>query len=511
MSRGYLLPILLVLAPLGCAELKERVYLDERPALGTDDASSEDDSLPTGNEADTTPQETSDNPEQPALSESACQFFVSPTGNGDGSSWAAAAYNLYAVLTQGESNIASGACSSIEVLLAEGIYKPHEFDRTKSFDLYPNLTIRGGYLGLEQDSSARDIQSAQSVLSGDIGIVGEPTDNSYHVVTLRNSPTIEAHLNGLTIQSGYADGVDSDRHGGGILVENSLIRLIDVHVSDNYASGSGGGMYLIDAQVSEDRTEWSFNTALESGGGIYAENARAYPYDITLHNNRAHRGGAIYLQSSPEWHILFGELRDNHADDRGGAIFDSQSTQLRLCRVVVRGNQAGSSGGGLFANLTTALHMASSVWAQNGSVTGATMSLNSVTQASAVNLTLTENVPGDGGTNLVLQGTTSLEVANSILWQNGDELSGDATPSVRYSIVPNAVNNDITNLTEDPLFTNPPSAELGEMDLRLQASSGAIDSGDNDLVATDYCGSDAGNNQRIVNGVVDRGAYELNP
>ena len=75
------------------------------------------------------------------------------------------------------------------------------------------------------------------------------------------------------------------------------------------------------------------------------------------HNNKARRGGVVYMESS----VLDLDtviLRDNVAREQGGAIYSMlprnvpNAWDILSARTIFQGNQAGAEGGGLFADST---------------------------------------------------------------------------------------------------------------------------------------------------------------
>jgi hypothetical protein len=113
-----------------------------------------------------------------------CYVDADATGNNDGSSWSDAFNYLQDALAQ--------ATSGWEIHVAEGTYKPDAKssnpsgtgDRTATFQLVNGVILKGGYAGAgTPDPNARDVDTYQTVLSGDIGIDSGNSDNCYHVVT----------------------------------------------------------------------------------------------------------------------------------------------------------------------------------------------------------------------------------------------------------------------------------------------------------------------------------------
>lgn len=89
------------------------------------------------------------------------------------------------------------------IWVAAGTYYPAEAnDQNASFVLKTGVRLFGGFIGGEQRLDQRDWERNRTVLSGDIGVRGERSDNVRHVVLGAD----EAVLDGFTIQDGYAMG-----------------------------------------------------------------------------------------------------------------------------------------------------------------------------------------------------------------------------------------------------------------------------------------------------------------
>ncbi len=97
------------------------------------------------------------------------------SGSDDGSSWENAYNDLQAALTE--------AGIGDEIWVAQGTYYPTDgADRTISFSLKDGVAIYGGFNATETERSQRDWENNSTVLSGDIGVKEDTSDNSYHVI-----------------------------------------------------------------------------------------------------------------------------------------------------------------------------------------------------------------------------------------------------------------------------------------------------------------------------------------
>src|SRR6056297_194187 len=137
----------------------------------------------------------------------------SATGSNDGTSWTDAYTDLQDALTT--------ASAGDEVWVAAGTYKPAStLDREKTFVIAQKFNLYGGFDGTETNRDERDWRANETILSGDIGVVGDSTDNSYHVMYITYGGVT---VSGFTITEGNAIGA-SNEMGGGMLNTSGLIR-----------------------------------------------------------------------------------------------------------------------------------------------------------------------------------------------------------------------------------------------------------------------------------------------
>ncbi|TAK41607.1 MAG: hypothetical protein EPO28_08405, partial [Saprospiraceae bacterium] len=168
-------------------------------------------------------------------------------GNSDGTSWA----NAYPEL-----NVAISAAQYGDTIwVAQGVYLPTlGTNRNFSFILKNGVRMFGGFGGTESNLSERDLELNETVLSGDIGIPGDSTDNSYTVVlcTAADSTTV---LDGFVITGGNADNpsgqtTSSGRSGGGMYLtginpsEDTRLQILNCTFFANHAAFFGGGLYI---------------------------------------------------------------------------------------------------------------------------------------------------------------------------------------------------------------------------------------------------------------------------
>ncbi len=153
------------------------------------------------------------------LTQIKAQIFVDidAAGNNNGTSWA----NAFNVLQEA----IDSAMVDDSIWVATGIYLPTvEVDadnssgtdpREKTFHISQDIKLFGGFAGDEMQFSERDLAANPTILSGDIGIPGDRTDNTYHIIYIEGSSDISNNclLDGFKIVNGNADGVEENRDG----------------------------------------------------------------------------------------------------------------------------------------------------------------------------------------------------------------------------------------------------------------------------------------------------------
>ena len=99
----------------------------------------------------------------------------------------------------------------------------------------------GGFLGNapgggETERSQRDLESNKTILSGDIGTVDDPSDNSLHLVRASDvGPS--AAINGFTVTRAY---LDSGEVGGGLYILDANSVITRCLFEDNEVIGNAG-------------------------------------------------------------------------------------------------------------------------------------------------------------------------------------------------------------------------------------------------------------------------------
>jgi hypothetical protein len=239
---------------------------------------------------------------------SATTIFVNQAalGMNSGNSWANAYADLNDALTS--------AILGDTIWVAKGTYYPTStLDKNSSFVLKNGVKIFGGFMGTETSLQQRDWMANQTILSGDIGMVGDSTDNIFTIL--------------------YMEQVD--------------------------ASTKVDGFYFLYGNANDPNG--GYDQPSTCGGAIYinGKDGIAYPKIhncIFMYNHSLYSGGAVYVNGSglgsvaPQFYNCHFEM--NHADYDGGAIsryggsWDGMANDFWHCKFVK--NISGHHGGGIF-------------------------------------------------------------------------------------------------------------------------------------------------------------------
>lgn len=341
---------------------------------------------------------------------------ASATGISDGSSWANAYKNLslaWALAPYGT-----------QIWIAEGTYTPG-MQRADSFFLKDGVSLFGGFPAGGGDGTfeARFPAAHPTILSGDIGVPDDSSDNSYHVIEGDSQAYTAVVLDGVHITGGNVTGLADNNAGAGLFIQTSRVTLRNCMIYGNRSNGGAPALAAMDA-------------------------AEVTIEDCTIAGNiNTGQGSAIDSRDS-KLMIRNSIIRDNQSGLGVGPLWQVGGESL-LQNVVIVNNTNDAPSQGVIT------------------VMGGESSLGHVSVAG-------HNQPAVSASALNVNLHSSVLSANSIFWGNGASEFAVATGSaigVSSSVVKGGYpGNNILN--QDPLFTN-----LGEDDLTLQIASPAKNSG----------------------------------
>ncbi|WP_155316117.1 right-handed parallel beta-helix repeat-containing protein [Desulfosarcina alkanivorans] len=334
-------------------------------------------------------------------------------GHNDGTSWPDAYTSLSVAL--------ENAILGSQIWVAAGTYKPTTgTDRSQAFVMKEGVAVYGGFAGTESNVNARDYNTYTTTLSGDIGTVGDASDNSYHVLFGASG----AVLDGFVVQGGNADG--------------------------DFFHSRGAGLLCYDA-ASPDIANCTFqdNTAVEGGAiACYADAAPTIT-NCLIAGNTAENGGALLFRTGPDSQengpkIVDTFLSDNIASDRGGAVYIDYGAWPGFDACTISGNASTGNGGGVYVD-------------------------NNASQLSAIEARFTacdlvNNLSGQrGGAFAIYEGTVFLD--NSTITENFAATGGGG---IALDYMGSYVNMDDSSTITDNTATS------GENDIDDDSTMGAL-------------------------------------
>lgn len=382
------------------------------------------------------------------------------TSTQDGSSWA----NAYRSLQDAIENATPGT----EIWVAQGTYKPSAYPigttdgsstRDYAFTLKTAVHVHGGFDGTETLWSQRNFVTHPTILSGDIGTVGDNSDNCYHVLV--GDYCGNTTIDGFIVSDGNASDVILTTHtpSGHILPAHS-----------------GGGIFLNFASPWILNCIFKNNTALYAGGGIVAQGTSSETiYNCIFTNNQVtgsvFGGGALYNYSHPSAHatpvVAQSIFYNNTSAGAAGAIY-TQYADMTINNCTIVNNTAANWGGGIYNEDSSNMIIRNTIiWGNTGRY---------VTHPAGSDAGITWNI---------------LE------------------PDIRYSLL-QTYSTYSSNITGNPLFVN---QSLGagadglwltyDDGLRLTGCSPAIDAGQSTSLTSDII-----RNPRPIGAGFDMGVYE---
>lgn len=353
--------------------------------------------------------------------------YVTNTGTDSGASWLQAA-------SFGD---ALNDPNCTEIWVKQGVYYPTTtLSRTASFIVNREVVVYGGFQGFETQLNDRDFKLYETVLSGDIGVAHDNTDNSYHVISFFGVDD-NTVVDGFIIEKGHANALNQGPYqsGGGMMchgqsayeicnptVRNSIFR-------DNHATANGGAVY---------------------NNGYLGQSSPMF-VNVTFENNQVEgNGGAMYNdgytgESSPEFNQV--SFINNQAGNYGGAVHNEGFNGIsspQFTNVTFYGNSADSYAGAII-NI--------------GDFGVSNPIFNQVT--------FTQNTAGSSGsamTNFGMNGESIPVVNNSIFWGNSGSVveiyNIAAEPIINDSLIDGGCPND--SVCTNILNVNPMLASLAD-------------------------------------------------
>ncbi|MFO7607640.1 MAG: S8 family serine peptidase [Candidatus Krumholzibacteriia bacterium] len=262
-----------------------------------------------------------------------------------------------------------------------------------------------------------------------------------------------ATLVGCTVRDNIAitGHISQTARGGGLHVLDSDLTLVDCVVSGHAGLTDGGGIYAAGYNATTDLVlsggEISGNSATGKGGGLYHSGGTVELRRVTVAGNvRAagatfSNGGGFYVTGADAvLDSLVVEGNDAHAG--GGGMFDL-CPQATLSRSVVTGNTGVFYGGGLASQNNTAVTVAGNTVVGNDGTSGGAGGLYLVGASHAIDHNIVaQNTGGASYANgVALISGAATFACNDVFGNTGAQYSGVADPT-----------GTAGNIAADPLF-----------------------------------------------------------
>lgn len=386
------------------------------------------------------------------------RLYVRPgaPAGGNGLSWATAFRDLQEALDL----VPTLGTADRSVWVAAETYKPSRRlnaadPRSSVYVLNDTVSVYGGFAGTESRFEQRGNPFARpTIFSGDLGAVGDITDNAYNVfrvVPIAAGANASVELDGVTIRDAN-NTLNSctagcfQSYGGGIvdLSENDHLTLFNCVVRNNTVGSAPGG-----------------GTA-GFGGGVFSNSTPYFQNTIFL-NNSSRFAGAVYVAST-DTSLVSGFVN---------CSFVGNTAYLSGGALTIRG------GGSYVHNSIFTGNIAGDV----PPVQGGSAIVISTSDVDIVNCTFTGN-GGDPNARVITVNPFSepigtIQMANSIVWGNSTSfVYSSGSVSVVYSDIQDGYPG-FRNISLDPLFLDANGADniFGTLDdlALLRPNSPCID------------------------------------
>ena len=333
------------------------------------------------------------------------------------------------------------------------------------------------------------LRTGELTLDKDLTIAGPGADvlsvSGGHASRVFSS-SAAATISGLTLTDGLAAdfGGGIQNLGGVLTVAECVIRGNHAHTLGGGIETSGGRLTVRDCVVEDNSVEASGH-----GAGIEALNAPLTVLNTTVRGNSGDFGGGIYSFRGALT-VIASTVSANTAIYGGG--IESADEPLIITNSTISGNAAINSGGGFYAGSTQMTITSSTISGNSARVAGGGLDIFDF--APVIRNTI---VAG----NRAPEGPDVLGLSGS----QGHNLIGDGTGATGFG------DSDLVGTAANPI-----DPRLGPLQdnggptptMALLPGSPAIDAGDNAFSPGTYDQRGPGF-PRIVNGVIDIGAFEL--
>ena len=279
--------------------------------------------------------------------------------------------------------------------------------------------------------AALPVITAETIIEGDNHTVSG--DDTYPIFIVENA---DLTVNNATLRDG------SGINGGAVYIEDGILIINNVNITENFARDHGGGIYATNgiAEIKND-SEITKNSAGDTAGGIYFNNTNVtiVNSEVSENTTTASGGGGIYFTSGIGSHalgIMTSTFKKNTAAVDGGALRVANGISS-IVRSSFTENTADDGAGIKSYNTTLTI--------ENTTISTNTARLGAGLNAMGSHLTLTHvtlayNTATEHGGGLLISGAAgSLKIRNSLI--TGTVSGGDCDSGPNEDMITENVGN----------------------------------------------------------------------
>ncbi len=321
-----------------------------------------------------------------------------------------------------------------------------------------NLTITGNCVGSSSQLGGGGgilLHNSQAVLE-DIVVTGNNATLGCGIYIYQGAPS----LTRVTVDANtlIIDDFANLPKGGGMHILDADVTLNDVTVTNHLDADQGGGIYLAQvngpASLTMTGGEVSGNTAKSFGGGIHAAGTGGIDLmDVAIMDNGPTAaatfmaGGALYATGVTV--NLDGLTVTGNSAQSGGGIQVASSPDIVAANTVLTGNQSLIFGGTVYLTGAASASFTGLTIADNSSVSGGA-GLNAQSSNVSVSNTISAFNTGGAGTANGINATaaTATLSCNDVFGNDGANYGGVADPTGTDG-----------NVSLDPMFCNAPGGD----------------------------------------------------
>ncbi len=350
----------------------------------------------------------------------------------------------------------------------------------------PGISTYGGAMYIDEASpSLRDLVVEFNQADQCGGLLLMDSSSILEDVRIRNNESLMSVGGGLCVVDSEVTILraevenNSAAWGGGVAIGQSTVQFDGSLIAGNQAHVHGGGIYATQSNVDLGGTTVADNVASGSGGGVGLFLTSLEADQLRIEGNSAAQGGGIYAESAESFIIERALFADNESYGNGGALALLYSDAW-LRHAVVADNGA-HSGGGVYVH-TTSIQMS--------------------------HVSIVGNAASYEGGGLMTVQSPEVHLDHTIVaWNDAAAAGGgmsvhDGPVSARYSAFGANAPQDVVgmgspvgyegNVGHDPTFLSTSGASAADWDLHLSADSSLIDAGDPETFDPDGSIADIG-------------------